>query len=80
MQRWAVNKQLGQIANQQVCRLTKSVRFTTLSHIWQWADLQFSNNYFCDVRICDKETQFFKDIKLLQMHNYAPYQYRHKKL
>ncbi len=76
MQRWAVHKQLGQMANQQVWKLANLLDFL----IFRTCSNGRTFFAICDVHICDMETLFFKDIKLLQMHNFVPYQYRHKML
>jgi hypothetical protein len=62
MQSWAGGPQ---IANPQICGLTKSVIFADLPQVWQFADLRFA----------DLPTQFFEDLKLPQILYFSLYIY-----
>jgi hypothetical protein len=57
MQSWAGGPQ---IANPQICGLTKSVIFADLLQVWQFADLRFA----------DLPTQFFAYLKLPQIRKF----------
>jgi hypothetical protein len=61
----------SQIANPQICGLTKFVTFADLLQVWQFADLQIANPIFW--RFVDPN--FFQDLKLPQILCFSPYKY-----
>jgi hypothetical protein len=69
-QRWAIRKEVPQIANPQICGFTKFVIIETFQ-VWQFANLRFADPIsVCDLRICNLRTKYFADLILPQIRQF----------